>query len=206
MQQIGLEEIPKNPVGTFTYKDGDGKEYTDNGFLIKHVGVTMLFTWADKQPSSGSFKLYNGTQLQINCDKSNWLDIGEYSIFGMSEHLDKIGDAGFQLYQKIQDVPEVKVGDTLLIGLGDKQIQRKVKEIDVSYGELYYDEDVSSEYWGMPVTTTNNINTIIGWSGEYGVARRVTIEDIENDAKLYSDVYVYPTFESFLNHLKNKKK
>jgi hypothetical protein len=47
MQQIGLEEIPKNTVGTFTFKDEDGKEYTRNGFLIKHEGVTMLMTFAE---------------------------------------------------------------------------------------------------------------------------------------------------------------
>ena len=66
-----------------------------NGFLIKHEGVTMLVTYAWK-PISGCFKLNNGTELHINCDKSNWLYLdGWYSIFGVSEHLDKIGDAGF---------------------------------------------------------------------------------------------------------------
>jgi hypothetical protein len=83
--------------------------------------------------------LNNGTQLQINCDETNWLYINGFCIFGVSEHLDKIGEAGLKLYQKIEDVP-VKVGDTLLIGLGDKQIQRKVKKLSDIFGYYDYDE------------------------------------------------------------------
>jgi hypothetical protein len=87
-------------VGKFKYKKGklDFIGETDNGFLIKHEGVTMLLTIVFTRaytPYSGSFKLNNGIQLKINCDKSNWLDLERYSIFGVSEHLDKIGDAGF---------------------------------------------------------------------------------------------------------------
>jgi hypothetical protein len=80
-------------VGTFEYKNKYGDSF-NNGFLIKHEGVTMLFTWA-YWPSSGCFKLNNSTELQINCDKSNWLNLGYYMLFGVSEHLDKIGEAGF---------------------------------------------------------------------------------------------------------------
>ena len=92
LRQYAEEDIAIR-VGTFEYKRENGDDKTNNGFLIKHEGVTMLCTYAYK-PSSGCFKLNNGTQLQINCDKSNRLDIG-FSIFGVSEHLDKIGDAGF---------------------------------------------------------------------------------------------------------------
>jgi hypothetical protein len=57
----------------------------------------------------------------------------------------------------------------------------------------------------MPVTTTNNINTIIGRNYTFG-AVRLTIEDIERKAKDNSHRNAYLTFESFLNHLKNKKR
>jgi hypothetical protein len=76
--------------------------------------------------------------------------------------LDEIGDIGFYLYQKIDEVP-IKRGDTLLIGLGDKQIQRKVRKIAEDWFD--YDEKVPEEYWNMPVTTTYNINITIGISG-----------------------------------------
>jgi hypothetical protein len=86
-------------IGKFKYYkhvlDFTGDTY--DGLLIKHEGVTMLFTYA-YEPYSGSFKLKNGTKLKINCYKSNWLRLDLYglmSIFGVSEHLDKIGDAGF---------------------------------------------------------------------------------------------------------------
>jgi hypothetical protein len=76
------EEIAMR-VGTFKYKLENGDEYTKNGFLINHESVTMLYTWSDK-PSSGLFELDNGTQLQINCDKSNRLCLGGFfSIYGM---------------------------------------------------------------------------------------------------------------------------
>jgi hypothetical protein len=88
-----VEDIAKNSVGTFTFK-GYFAEETSNGFLIKHEGVTMLYTYAYKL-SSGCFKLDNGTQLQINCDESNLLNLRGYWLFGMSEHLDKIDNAGF---------------------------------------------------------------------------------------------------------------
>jgi hypothetical protein len=35
----------------------------------------------------------------------------------------------------------------------------------------------------MPVTTKNNINTIIGYNDYHGIAARLTIEDIEVWAK-----------------------
>jgi hypothetical protein len=53
----------------------------------------MLLTCSNEH-TSGCFKLIYGTQLQIDCDKNNWLHLG-FSILGVSEHLDKIGDAGF---------------------------------------------------------------------------------------------------------------
>jgi hypothetical protein len=57
----------------------------------------------------------------------------------------------------------------------------------------------------MPVTTTNNRNTVIGIS-VIPRAVRLTIEDIEREAKECSEYIAYPTFSSFLNHLKNKNK
>jgi hypothetical protein len=41
-----------------------------------------------------------------------------------------------------------------------------------------YDEKVSDEYYDMPVTTENNINTLFGFSWT-DRAFRVTIEEIE---------------------------
>jgi hypothetical protein len=82
--------------GTLIGKNGYGEELAYNGLLIKHEGVTMLLTVAWDTPISGCFILNNGTQLQINCYKSNWLYLGYgVCIFGVSEHLDKIGNAGF---------------------------------------------------------------------------------------------------------------
>jgi hypothetical protein len=95
LRQYAEEDIAMR-VGTFKYKRENGRDRTNNCFLIKHEGVTMLWTDAYDKPSSGCFKLNNSTELQINCDKSNWLNLGYYySIFGVSEHLDKIADAGF---------------------------------------------------------------------------------------------------------------
>jgi hypothetical protein len=54
----------------------------------------MLLTMA-YEPTSGFFKLNNGTELKINCDKSNWLDLVLCSIFGVSEHMNEIDNAGF---------------------------------------------------------------------------------------------------------------
>jgi hypothetical protein len=48
----------------------------------------------DDTPSSGCFQLKNGTELQINCEQSNKLDL-YWSIFGMLEHMDEIDNAGF---------------------------------------------------------------------------------------------------------------
>lgn len=80
----------------------------------------------------------------------------------MSEQFDKRNDAGFELYQKIDDVPKVSVGDTLRIGaVGNKQIKRKVKEIRSH--RYYYDECIPDEYRYMPVIATTN-NIIIGYS------------------------------------------
>jgi hypothetical protein len=55
----------------------------------------MLYTTSNIQPSSGYFELNNGRQLQINCEQSNFLFLGFGYIFGVLEHLDKIGEAGF---------------------------------------------------------------------------------------------------------------
>jgi hypothetical protein len=90
-------------VGKFKHKYKDhaldllGTEDTSGGFLIKHDGVIMLLTRAYDTPFSGSFLLNNGTKLKINCSKRNRLYLAGYGvyIFGVSEHLDKIGDAGF---------------------------------------------------------------------------------------------------------------
>jgi hypothetical protein len=53
----------------------------------------MLLTMANLD-SSECFKLDDGTELQINCEKSNFIDI-DYKFYGVSEHLHKIGDTGF---------------------------------------------------------------------------------------------------------------
>jgi hypothetical protein len=53
----------------------------------------------------------------------------------------------------------------------------------------------------MPVTTTNNINTLFVISFTYD-ALRLTIEDIDVWAKKYSKDNAYPTFSSFLERLK----
>ena len=74
LRQYAEEDIAIR-VGTFEYKRENGEEYTRNGFLIKHEGVIMLLTWA-YEPISGCLNLKNGTQLQINFDKSNRLILG----------------------------------------------------------------------------------------------------------------------------------
>lgn len=126
------EQIVMNTVGTFEvkFKDEDDNivDATVNGFFIKLQGVTMLVTSGCFEPISGTFKLMNGTELKINCQKSNTLWMWELSFWGVTEHLDKIGDTGFQIYQNNEDIP-VNEGDNLLIWNGNTQIQRKVKEI-----------------------------------------------------------------------------
>jgi hypothetical protein len=54
----------------------------------------MLLTYADYYTFSGSLLLNNGTKLKINCSKRNRLFIKYFTLFGVSEHLDKIEDEG----------------------------------------------------------------------------------------------------------------
>ena len=42
-----VEEDIAMRVGIFEYKYEDGYDRTNNGFLIKHEGVTMLLTYAN---------------------------------------------------------------------------------------------------------------------------------------------------------------
>jgi hypothetical protein len=54
----------------------------------------------------------------------------------------------------------------------------------------------------MPVTTTNNINTHLGFSCKE-CAWGLTIEEIDEWMQRFAVENAYPTFESFLNYLKN---